>query len=123
MELNRLQLAAAVKAGKAMAAADGKIDPEELKVIAIGLQEFGIVGDETKLILALADAMEPTTMLSTLSAMNEEQKKFVCGYLSTIMVCDGDIDESEMKLWQLTSTLAGFPTMTIAEANEYWSSH
>ncbi|MBQ2838225.1 MAG: tellurite resistance protein TerB [Muribaculaceae bacterium] len=123
MELNRLQLAAAVKAGKAMAAADGKIDPEELKVIAIGLQEFGIVGDETKLILALADAMEPTTMLATLSAMNEEQKKFVCGYLSTIMVCDGDIDESEMKLWQLTSTLAGFPTMTIAEANEYWSSH
>lgn len=123
MELNRLQLAAAVKAGKAMAAADGKIDPEELKVIAIGLQEFGIVGDETKLILSLADAMEPATMLATLAAMNEDQKKFVCGYLSTIMICDGDIDEAEMKLWQLTSTLAGFPTMTIAEANEFWRSH
>lgn len=123
MELNRLQLAAAVKAGKAMAAADGKIDPEELKVIALGLQEFGIVGDETKLILSLADAMEPATMLATLAAMNEDQKKFVCGYLSTIMICDGDIDDAEMKLWQLTSTLARFPTMTIAEANEFWCSH
>ena len=123
MEFNRLQLAAAVKAGKAMAAADGRIDPEELKVIAIGLQEFGIVGDETKLILSLADAMEPATMLATLAAMNDDQKKFVCGYLSTIMICDGDIDDAEMKLWQLTSTLAGFPTMTIAEANEFWSSH
>lgn len=123
MEFNRLQLAAAVKAGKAMAAADGRIDPEELKVIAIGLQEFGIVGEETKLILSLADAMEPATMLATLAAMNEDQKKFVCGYLSTIMICDGDIDDAEMKLWQLTSTLAGFPTMTIAEANEFWRSH
>lgn len=123
MELNRLQLAAAVKAGKAMAAANGRIDPEELKVIAIGLQEFGIAGDETKLILSLADAMEPATMLATLAAMNDDQKKFVCGYLSTIMICDGDIDDAEMKLWQLTSTLAGFPTMTIAEANEFWRTH
>lgn len=123
MELNRLQLAAAVKAGKAMAAADGRIDPEELKVIAIGLSEFGIVGDETELILSLADAMEPATMLATLAAMNDDQKKFVCGYLSTIMICDEDIDDAEMKLWQLTSALAGFPTMTIAEATEFWSSH
>ena len=123
MELNRLQLAAAVKAGKAMAAADGRIDPEELKVIAIGLSEFGIVGDETELILSLADAMEPATMLATLAAMNDDQKKFVCGYLSTIMICNGDIDDAEMKLWQLTSALAGFPTMTIAEAAEFWSSH
>lgn len=123
MQLNRLQLAAAVKAGKAMAAADGILDPEELEVLAIGLREFGIHGAEAGLIESLADAMEPANMLSVLSSMNEDQKKFVCGYLSTIMVCDGDIDDSEMKLWQLISTLAGFPTMTIAEANEYWRSH
>ena len=123
MKLNKLQLAAAVKAGKAMAAADGKIDPEELKVIALGLYEFGISQDEAKLILSLSDAMEPTTMLATLSAMNDEQKKFVCGYLSTIMICDGDIDDAEVKLWKLTSTLAGFPTMTIDEANKFWTSH
>lgn len=123
MEFNRLQLAAAVKAGKAMAAADGKIDDNELMVIAAGLQEFGIKGKERDLILSLADAMEPANMLATLAAMNNDQKKFVCGYLSTIMVSDGDVDKSEMKLWQLISTLAAFPTMTIAEANEFWLNH
>lgn len=123
MNFNRLQLAAAVKAGKAMAAADGRLSNEECEIIAVGLAEFGVTGSETELILALADAMEPTNMLSILSSMTMEQKKFVCGYLSTIMVCDGDIDESEMKIWQLTSTFAGFPTMTITEANEYWRTH
>ncbi len=123
MELNKLQLAAAVKAGKAMAAADGNVAQDELKVIAIGLHEFGIQGDDCDLILSLADAMEPSNMLSILSAMNNEQKKFICGFLSTIMICDGDIDEAETKVWQLVSTLAGFPTMTIAEASEYWRTH
>lgn len=123
MELNKLQLAAMVKAGKAMAAADGKLDVEEVKVISIGLTEFGIHGDETNLILSLADAMEPALMLATLAAMNDEQKKFACGYLATIMAADGNIDDAETKLWQLTSTLAGFPTMTIAEACEFWKSN
>ena len=106
-----------------MATADGRIDDNELMVIAAGLQEFGIKGKERDLILSLADAMEPANMLATLAAMNNDQKKFVCGYLSTIMVSDGDVDKSEMKLWQLISTLAAFPTMTIAEANEFWLNH
>ena len=73
--------------------------------------------------MTLADAMTPATMLATLSALDENQKKFVCGFLATIMISDCDVDDSEMKLWQLTSTLCGFPTMNIAEAAEFWRTH
>ena len=123
MELNRLQLAAMAKVGNLMAMADGKFEHEEALVIAAGFADFGIDGDEFQLILGLAESMKPEAMLSILANMNIEQKKFVCGFLSTIMTSDGDIDESELKLWQLTSTLADFPTMTINEASEYWRSH
>lgn len=123
MQFNQLQLAAMAKVGKSMALADGKLEKEELMVMAAGFAEFGIHGDDFKLILSLADSMNPEQMLSTLSNLNIEQKKFVCGFLSTIMIADGEIDESEEKLWQLTSMFANFPTMTIKEASDYWRTH
>ncbi|MCM1337325.1 MAG: hypothetical protein NC187_00005 [Candidatus Amulumruptor caecigallinarius] len=64
--------------------------------------------------------METTSMLATLASMNDSQKKYVSGFLATIMVFDGDIDDAEMKVWQLTSTLMGCPTMSLREALEYW---
>ena len=67
--------------------------------------------------------MTPATMLATLAALDDNQKKFVCGFLATIMVSDGDVDDAEVKLWQLTSSLAGFPTMSMAEAVDYWRTH
>lgn len=106
-----------------MVNADGKVDREELKVLCIGMAEFGVDEEHLKLLMALADAMTPATMVATLSALNNDQKKFVCGFLATIMICDGDVDDAEVKLWQMTSTICGFPTMTIAEAAEYWRTH
>lgn len=123
MQFNRLQLSAILKVGICMVNADGKVADEEGKVLCMGMAEFGVSEDDFKLLLALADAMTPPTMLATLAALNEEQKKFVCGFLATIMISDGDIDDSEVKLWQLTSSLAGFPTMSIAEAAEFWTTH
>ena len=120
MEFNQLQMAAMVKAGNAMALADGKVEEKELAVISTGLMRFGIVGNQVDLILQLADALKPIDMISTLSSMSLEQKKFVCGYLSTIMASDADIDESELKLWRFFSEIAGLPEMTLAEASAFW---
>lgn len=106
-----------------MVNADGKVEQEEMKILAVGMAEFGVQEAQLKALMALADAMTPATMLATLSALNEDQKKFVCGFLATIMISDGDIDDSEVKLWQLTSSLAGFPTMSLAEAAEFWATH
>lgn len=123
MQFNNLELAAVLKVGHSMVMADGKVDPNELTVLFTGMAEFGVSEEHLKMLMALADAMTPSTMLATLAALNESQKKFVCGYLATIMISDGDIDDSEIKLWQLTSALAGFPKMTIEEANQYWINH
>lgn len=54
--------------------------------------------------------------LAILVSLDDERKKYVSSYLGTIMVSDGDIDEKEMALWQLISTLCGFPTMSIKDA-------
>ena len=67
--------------------------------------------------------MSPTAMLATLNGLDTHTQKYVAGYLATIMVCDGDIDDNEMKLWQLTCTLAGFPTMNLKEALDYWANN
>lgn len=123
MQFNNLELSAVLKAGICMVNADGKVEDEELKVLFTGMIEFGVDENHFKLLHTLADAMTPSTMLATLSALDDNQKKFVCGYLATIMICDGDVDDSELKLWQLTSTLAGFPTMSIHDAAEYWMTH
>lgn len=123
MQFNNLELAAVLKVGKSMVLADGKVEEEEMKVLSLGMAEFGVTPDHLKTLLGLADAMNTATMLTTLASLNDSQKKFVCGFLATIMACDGDIDDSEVKLWQLTSALCSFPTMTIAEATEYWRTH
>lgn len=123
MNFNGIQMSAIVKAAKAMIAADGKIDAEETKLLSKELLSFGVSVEDLKVFFNLSDAMEPTTMIATLSAMNDNQKKYVSGFLASIMVCDGDIDDSEMKLWQLTSTLMGCPTMTLGAAIEYWKNN
>lgn len=55
--------------------------------------------------------------------MSDEKKKYATGFLAATMVADGNIDDSELALWKLVSTLASFPTMNIAEALSFWTSH
>lgn len=39
------------------------------------------------------------------------------------MAADGEIAASEVSMWQLLSTLAQLPTMTVAEALLFWNNH
>lgn len=123
MEFSGKELSALVKMGVAMAAADGKLADEEKAAIVLGMAEFGLDEEAVKAHLALAKSMTPVQALSILTAMDISQQKFATGFLATVMVSDGDIDDSEVKLWQLVCTLCGFPTMTIAEAVEFWRTH
>lgn len=123
MEFSGKELSALVKMGVAMAAADGKLADEEKAAIVLGMAEFGLDEEAVKAHLALAKSMTPVQALSILTAMDTSQQKFATGFLATVMVSDGDIDDSEVKLWQLVCTLCGFPTMTIAEAVELWRTH
>lgn len=123
MNFNGLEMAAVIKAANSMIAADGRVDKSETECLSRELINFGVTPDQLPNLLQLSNVMEPTTMLSTLAAMNNNQKKYVSGFLATIMISDGDIDDAEMKLWQLTSTLMGCPTMSLKEALEYWANN
>lgn len=120
MQFNGIQLAAITKAAYAMIAADGRVDDSETRLLVQELRSFGVSQEDAKNFTTVGMAMEPTTMLVTLSAMSDEQKKYVCGFLGSLMVVDGNIDDAEMKVWQLTSSLMKCPTMSLNEALEYW---
>lgn len=123
MTYNGKELAAIVKLGLAMAQTDGHVDQTELKTITSELVNFGINRDNATAILATSASMEVANAIATLTIMTPEQKKYATGYLAAIMVADGEIADSEVKLWQLICTLASFPTMNINEALSFWTSH
>ncbi len=104
-----------------MAAADGHLDVKELAVIANEAKRFGIPKDDFNLILSTGDAMDASDSIIIVKAMDTERKKYVAAYLGCIMAIDGDIDDKELAFWQLVSTLAGLPTMSINEAINYMS--
>ena len=121
MQLNGLQLAAILKAGKLMAGADGEVKDEELKVLALHLAKFNVATHQVDTLLNGADALESSDMIKVLSGLDKTAQKYVCGFLAVISLSDGDIADSELKMWKLISTLCNFPTMTVKEALEFWA--
>lgn len=122
MEFSAKEMAAVLKVAKAMAMADGKVTEEEKGIMIADLGCFGVIPNspESVALERVANEMQPVEMFALLTGMNIDQKKYVCGFLAAVMSCDGKIDDSETKLWCLVSTLAGFPTMTIGDAVEFW---
>lgn len=122
MRFSIKEMAAILKNAKLMALADGVMTSNEENVIKRDLASFGIKIDslESVAIEHRADNMDGDEVISTLSNMTINQKKYVCGYLAAIMAADGEVDEKEKELWSIVSILAGFPTMTIGEAIRFW---
>jgi uncharacterized tellurite resistance protein B-like protein len=123
MELQGKQLAALVKMAFSMAAVDGKFADEEKAAITFGMAEFGLSKELILGCVAVAKDMEVSEAFSILSSMNTSQKKYATGFLATVMAADGDIADDEIKMWQLICTLAQFPTMTVAEALNFWKNN
>jgi tellurite resistance protein len=90
-----LQFIALIKLGKAMQAADGRLDDEELNVMSAVVISFGVSPSDYAEMLVLSDEIDATTALGIIAGMNASQKRYVCAFLATIMVADGDIDPKE----------------------------
>lgn len=120
MEFQDKEFAAALKAGHAMVEADGRVDTKEVEILFGGLAERIGTALNRNEIVRMADEMDTVEMISILSALDTGQKKYIAGYLASIMVSDGDIDDMEMRLWQLLSNLCNFPKMTLREALTFW---
>lgn len=106
-----------------MAAADGRFADEETIAIVMELANFGVSQNQAESLLVAAQLMDVSEAFSTLSSMTNEQKKYATGYLAVIMASDGDIADSEVKMWQLICTLSNFPSMNIREALDFWNQH
>lgn len=120
MIFNRTELTAILKAGHCIVSADGVTRPKELAIIFLEINNFNVSEDDYLDLLHLADSMDAGTMITILSRLSEDEKKYVCGFLAAIMMSDGDIDESEIKLWQFISMLCSFPGISIGDAINYW---
>lgn len=123
MVLNGKELSALVKMGVAMALADGKVEETEKVAIVLELVKFGVSETDAEQIIKNGQNMDASVAIATLSAMSNEQKKYATGYMAAIMVSDGNIDPTEVKLWQLICTLSGFPQMNLHEALTFWNNH
>lgn len=103
-----------------MMRADGVTKREEFVVLCHELQKFNVSGSEFTNLLKSAQAMDSSEMFAILSDLDVDVQKYVCGFLVAIMMADRDIDDSEMKAWQLICTLSDFPMMSAREALDIW---
>ena len=103
-----------------MLLADGKVHENEKKVLALEMVKFGV--DEAKFehLWNKALSMDAADAIIFVSNMNDEEKKHVTAFLAAVMASDGNIDNTELALWKLISTLASLPIMTVQEAVKYW---
>lgn len=115
MAFNGVKLAAIVKLGKLMSAADGHMHKNELAVIALELTQFGVSDSATDVILAASDALEFSDVIPVVKNMTSDEKTHVVSFLGTIIAADGKITESERKICTLVSLLCDLPTITAGD--------
>lgn len=116
MEFTKLEMSAIVKLAKVMVMADGRVDEKEMKLMTNELLRFGVPINDVSSLLDLGDNMEYSDAIKIISAMSDYEKKYVTAYLGVMIAIDGDIDESETKMWSLISVLCELPTMSINDA-------
>ena len=116
MTFNGVELAAIVKLGKLMSAADGNVHENELAVIALELTKFGVEGNATDSILLASDALEFSDVIPVVKNMTADEKLHVVSFLGAIIAADGKITESEKKICTLVSMLCNLPEITAAQA-------
>ena len=122
LHFSKNEMVAILKVAVAMASADGEIHENETAMMAKECLRFGIVDiNEAHQLIKDSQEMDPGKAIAEIATMNDSQKKYVCAYLGTMMAIDGDIDDKEMSLWKLISTLCKLPTMSAADAIKYMS--
>lgn len=119
MRFSGKELATITKLALIMAGADGKFEPIEMDVIKNEVRRFTSSEKEEHLIMEAAKEIEAVELLTIISQMTLEQKKYVAAYLRILMISDENLDGSELKLWRATIALCGLPALTFKEAAEF----
>lgn len=120
MNLKGIELTAILSAGMFLSNADGRLDDSEKEILIKELGSFNVTEDEAEIYLKVAIDLSVEQTVEILKAMSDDAKKYACGYLGAVMICDGDVDDKEMEAWRAFSGACDFPTMTLGEAIEFW---
>lgn len=120
MNLKGIELTAILSAGMFLSNADGRLDDSEKEILIKELGSFNVTEDEAEIYLKVAIDLSVEQTVEILKAMSDDAKKYACGYLGAVMICDGDVDDKEMEAWRAFSGACDFPTMTLGEALEFW---
>ncbi len=123
MNLKGIELTAMLSAGMMLSNADGRVADEEKEILVRELKSFNVTDEEARLYLKVAIDMSVEYTVEVLKAMPNEAKKYACGYLAAVMLCDGDVADSEVEAWRAFSGACEFPGMTLGEALEFWKNN
>lgn len=123
MNLKGIELTAMLSAGMFLSNADGQVADEEKEILVRELKSFNVTDEEARLYLSVAIDMSVEYTIQVLKAMSNDAKKYACGYLGAVMLCDGNVDDNEMEAWRAFSGACDFPTMTLGEALEFWKNN
>jgi len=123
MNFKGIELTAMLSAGMFLSNADGHVADEEKEILVRELKSFNVTDEEARLYLSVAIDMSVEYTVQVLKEMSSDAKKYACGYLGAVMLCDGNVDDSEMEAWRAFSGACDFPTMTLGEALEFWKNN
>ena len=99
-----------------MQGADGRTDSKEVAVNLITFKKLGVDLEE----IENAKTMSTLEAFTIIKKMLPQEKEFITAFLGTLIVADQDIDDKEMELWRLISTMCELPTMNLQDAaNKY----
>lgn len=112
------ELSAIFRMATVVANADGNISEEETALMALELLRFGVSKEKSQFIMREALKLSPAEACIIISKMTNEEKRYVTAYLGTMICADGEIKDSEMKAWALTSRICNLPTMNLSDAIE-----
>ncbi|MGM9870621.1 MAG: TerB family tellurite resistance protein [Muribaculaceae bacterium] len=119
MKFSKKELEAVLKITVAMASADGVVTEVETNFIAYELSRFGVEPAQTGALIDETVALPFETAISVIKSLDEEQKYYVCAFMAGVMSCDGEVDTTELRLWQYTCQLCSLPHTTLDDAIEY----
>jgi hypothetical protein len=122
LQFSRKEMTAIIALAKAMALADGTINEDEIAMMTKEALRFGIPLDDLMNLLNDSCSIELEDTLSIIAEMNDAQKYYVSACLGMMMAVEGDIDDSEMALWNFVSLICKLPKMDVIEAIAYMQS-
>lgn len=113
------ELVAIAKLANAMIAADGKVAEEEMESWTMEMERWGIGREVFPKVFQRSETIDFVDALHTVAHLDGERKVYVAAFIGALMAVDGQVNEGELKLWQLVSIFCDLPTMSVGEALAY----